>query len=563
MKGIHSICLTAALALVAAGCQTKQEISADVSFTGDSVKLSSSGISAPAEGTEVTVSFTSAISWTATAEDASKAHAPWVVINPAAGKAGAQTVTVYIYENSGLTPREAVITIASGEVTKTIKVTQAARESIAISEIVLSADSIELNPGEEAELIATVIPSNADEGASITWSTSDEGIATVEDGVVTAIAEGTATITATVGELSASCEVTVLHLEVPVEGIELDNETLTLTEGDTGTLTATLLPENADPVDITWTSSDEAIATVADGVVTAVYEGTASITASAAGFEASCEVTVLHRVIEVETVTLDRTEASVNEAETITLTATVLPENADDKTVTWTTSDETVATVEDGVVTGVKAGTAVITATSGSASASCTVTVVHIPVPVESVTLNETALTLVLDQEVQLTATVNPENADDPTVTWSSSNPEVATVSESGLVKVVGEGEAVITATAGEQSATCAISVPHVDVLVESVTLDKTSATLLPNDTLQLTATVNPDNADDKTVTWSTSDPAVATVSETGLVKAIKAGKVTVTAAAGGKSATCEITVKANGASGEDLDDPIEVDPWQ
>jgi alpha-amylase len=123
----------------------------------------------------------------------------------------------------------------------------------------------------------------------------------------------------------------------------------------------------------------------------------------------------------------------------------------------------------------------------------------------------------------------------------------------------VGEGEATITASCGGKSATCAVSVPHVNVPVTSVTLNQTSATLEVNKTLQLTATVNPDNADDKTVTWSSSDPTVASVSDTGLVKALKAGKVVITAACGGKSATCEVTVSPIGASGENLDDPIVI----
>ncbi|MDR2042569.1 MAG: Ig-like domain-containing protein, partial [Tannerella sp.] len=138
--------------------------------------------------------------------------------------------------------------------------------------------------------------------------------------------------------------------------------------------------------------------------------------------------------------------------------------------------------------------------------------------PVTSVALDETETTLVVGVTQQLTATVLPDNATDKTVSWSSSHPDVATVSETGLVTAVGAGTATITATTqdGEYTATCEVTVPAVPVA--SVALDITEAALEVGVTQQLTATVLPDNATDKTVSWSSSHPDVATVSETGLV---------------------------------------------
>ena len=158
------------------------------------------------------------------------------------------------------------------------------------------------------------------------------------------------------------------------------------------------------------------------------------------------------------------------------------------------------------------------------------------PVEVGEVKLNKTTLTLAVGEEQPFTATVLPDNAENKTVTWSSSDTKIATVSDAGLVKAVAEGSATITATADGKSATCAVT-------VKSVTLDKTELTLHRTDTETLTATVLPDDAPDPKVVWTTSDGAVATVSE-GIVTAVAPGKATITAASGDQSATCAVTVE-------------------
>ena len=185
--------------------------------------------------------------------------------------------------------------------------------------------------------------------------------------------------------------------------------------------------------------------------------------------------------VDVESVSLNKSETTITIGGTETLTATVAPDNATDKTVTWTSSDESVATVANGVVTAVGVGEAVITATAGEKSATCTVTVA--PIPVSSVTLNKGETTIAIGGTETLTATVAPDNATDKTVTWTSSDETVATV-DNGVVTAVAVGTATITATAGEQSATCTVTVndPQVDEVVAlidaigKVTLDSKDA---------------------------------------------------------------------------------------
>jgi uncharacterized protein YjdB len=257
--------------------------------------------------------------------------------------------------------------------------------------------------------------------------------------------------------------VTVPGEKVAVVGVALDTTAITLLPEDTYTLTAIVNPEGATDNYVTWSTSDEAIATVENGVVTAVAVGTATITVTTieGGFTATCEVTVNPR--PVTGVTLDKTEATLEVKETVALVATVAPANATNQDVTWSTSDEAVATVADGVVTAVAEGTATITVTTvdGSFTATCVITVK--PISVKGVALNKTTLTLKAAQTETLVATVAPEDATDKSVTWTSDNDAVATVAD-GVVTAVAEGTATITVTTvdGEFTATCVVTVTEV-----------------------------------------------------------------------------------------------------
>ena len=178
--------------------------------------------------------------------------------------------------------------------------------------------------------------------------------------------------------MMASCE-KPLQDTIKVEGVSLNVTSVELTEGDQTTLTATVNPSNATNKNVTWTSSDNNVATVANGKVTAVKAGTATITVKTedGNKTATCTVTVKAKTYPVESVTLDKTSVELTEGEETTLTATVNPSNATNKNVTWTSSDSNVATVANGKVTAVKAGTATITVKTedGNKTATCTVTV--------------------------------------------------------------------------------------------------------------------------------------------------------------------------------------------
>ena len=268
--------------------------------------------------------------------------------------------------------------------------------------------------------------------------------------------------------------------------------------------------------------------------------------------------------VPVTGVQLSPTSTSLVVGESINLTATVLPSDATDKSVTWASTNPSVATVSNnGKVTAVAAGEAsifVIT-TDGGKTASCTITVTSSSssIAVESVLLDKTQLNLNIGEESILTATVSPDNATNKSVTWTSTNPSVATVDNNGKVSAVAVGDAIIIVVTadGGKTATCTVTVTNPAVPVQSVSLDKTTLDLNIGENATLVATVLPENADNKTVTWSSSNTAVATVDATGKVTAVAAGEavITVTTADGNKTATC--TVKVNDKEANHPGDPI------
>ena len=314
--------------------------------------------------------------------------------------------------------------------------------------------------------------------------------------------------------------------------VKLSKTTATIEKGKTLTLKATFTPSDFSDKSVTWKSSDTKVATVSSsGKVTGVKAGTATITCTskATGAKATCKVTIGY-------VKLDKTTANIEKGKTLTLTATVYPSSLSDRSVTWASSDKSVATVSSsGKVTGVKAGTATITCTSKATGLkeTCAVTVGYVK-------LDKTTANIEKGKTLTLKATVYPSDLKDKSVTWTTSDKKIATVSSSGKVTGVKAGTATITCTskATGLKETCAVTVGY-------VSLDKTEVALEKGKTLTLKATVYPSSLKDKSVTWTTSDKKIATVSSSGKVKGVKAGTVTITCTskATGLKETCKVTV--------------------
>lgn len=241
----------------------------------------------------------------------------------------------------------------------------------------------------------------------------------------------------------------------------------------------------------------------------------------------------------VSGITLSQTEISLNKGKTVVLTATVAPENAADKTVIWSSSNEKVATVSDGTVTAVSKGTATVTAKAGDKTATCTVTV---KVPASKVTLNTKQIYMVKGKSVNVKATVTPSDTTDRT-SWSTSNKKVATV-KNGKISAKKTGKATVTVKAGSKKATVKVNVVSKAKKATKVTLNKKKATLKVKKTLSLKTTLKPSSSTD-TLKWTSSNKKVAKVDKFGTVTAVKKGKATITVkTSSGKKATCKITVK-------------------
>lgn len=250
--------------------------------------------------------------------------------------------------------------------------------------------------------------------------------------------------------------------------------------------------------------------------------------------------------VDVTGLTLNSSAMTIEIGENGSLTATVKPDNATDKKVTWSSSNTSVATVDsNGKVTAEAAGTATITAKAGNVEATCTVTVPE--KEITSIVINE-KLSLKVGESCSLSVTIEPSDAADKSLKWTSDTTSVATVDGNGKVTAVAVGTAKIKVTGSNgKTAVCNVTVTENKISVTEVTLNKTTLELVVEGTETLTAAVKPDNASDKAVSWTSSDTAIATVDTNGKVTAVKEGTatITVTTKDAGKKAECKVTVKA------------------
>ena len=387
-------------------------------------------------------------------------------------------------------------------------------------------------------------------GAPIAWSSGDATVATVDgSGLVMAAGNGTATITATTGSASGSAAVTLAQT-VSAVAVSPAADTL-VAWGDTVRLTAEATDANGHGVagaEFTWASDDATVATVdGSGLVTAVGNGTATITASAGGVSGSAAVTVAQ---EVSAVAVAPAADTLVTGDTLRLAAAATDANGHavaGAEFDWASGDTAVAVVDAaGLVTGVGAGEAEVMATAAGVTGRAALTVVA-PAPTAVAVIPDSVALTALGQTAQLTAEVRDQIGrvmEDVRVSWSSADTTVAAVDSAGLVTAIGGGVTTIMATAGEVSATAAVTVMQ---SAGSVTVSPRADTVALGDTLRLVAEAFDENGHalaGAEFTWSSSNRSVATVDASGLVTGLAEGMATITAMAGDASGTSEITVE-------------------
>ncbi len=372
--------------------------------------------------------------------------------------------------------------------------------------------------------------------------------------------------------VSATAEIPISVGDAADE-LVLSDSTLDLLVGATTTVTATpkIATVPTSPACLVASVDKPAIAaidttalnTVGDIVITPLSVGTAVVTVRTRG--SSISQTVVVNVTEpptyVESIALDMTTLSLPVNGSYSLTATLGPSDATDKTVDWTSSSDSDVSVDStGTVTVLRSFTTPVVITAEAIgndpadpalTATCTVSANLIEV--DGITLSDTSVTLYKGSWTTISAVVTPENAADPSVSWSSSNTAVATVDSTGKITAVGipsgedYGEAVITAQTSNSSVSAACSVKVLSsVLATSVTLSTSTLEMNVGDEETLTATVLPSSATNKTLTWTSDDESVATVSSSGKVIAASSGTAVIqaeTTDGSGKYASCVVTV--------------------
>lgn len=289
-------------------------------------------------------------------------------------------------------------------------------------------------------------------------------------------------------------------------------------------------------------TSDPTIAPIPEfGLIYGAAPGEADITMTLLlnGKTSTCHVTVIQPATDIR---LNKTKLNLELGETTQLLANVSPADVTDNSVTWSTSNEAVATVDaNGVVTAVGGGNCTVTATTHNGlTATCNVTVKQLP---ESISFTESAIAIGIGESHSLEVVFNPENTTERGLTWSSSNTTIATVNNAGEVTGKGAGKAVITAkTTNGLTATCNVTV---EVPVTNVEFEQDYYEMFTGETLTIVATVTPDNAADKTLTWTSDNERIAKVDQNGVVTALRKGEALITATSvNGVEAYCLVTVK-------------------
>ena len=461
-----------------------------------------------------------------------------------------EVATVINGEVTAVAAGETTITaVAKKDGTEVARATCAVKvvETSTITSIALDRTTATIIQGDTVTLAPTVVVAG-EESYEIAWESDTSSVATVANSVVTGVGNGTATITATAGGHSVSCEVTVrgkysVTVNATASHILFGGDS-TVIHGDT--YTAILAPNDSCAIQkVTVKNGDSEVVEIAivDKKITVEnVQGNLVITVT------SIQLTPTL----VESVTLNNNTLELDHGASETLVATVLPDGADGS-FTWHSSNTNVASVDaNGKVTAHNAGTATITVfTTNGKTATCEVTVTG--TPVTGVALNKTELELAVGGSETLMATVEPDGATNDKVIWKSNKPGVATVDEDGKVTGISAGTTTIVVITedGNHIDVCTVTVTAAggavvpsDVAVTGVALSETTMTIGVGLTKTLTATVEPNNATNQTVTWSSDHPEYVTVDQNGVVTGVAIGSATITAKAGEQTATCIVAVK-------------------
>ena len=453
----------------------------------------------------------------------------------------------------------ATVTAASGDIAGTATVTVSDEEPV-LTSLNVTPPRATLAAGDSLKFIVTARDQNGNvmPAGAVAWTSSDPAAGTIDDdGVFTALAAGTATVTATSGEVAATAAVTVIAAEPEFGMVVLSPPEVTLETGDTLQFEAVAFNSYGETVPaaaLTWASSDPAAGTIDDdGVFTALAAGTTTVIAASGDIAGTAVVTVSsdEPVLSRIAITPPAITLNAGDEETFVATAydqhgTAMPADA----VAWASSDPAAGTIDDGgLFIALDAGTTTITATADGITGAADVTVVR---PAPGVVVSPPAITLDEGETWLFTATlVDPE--DDAlfsgVVAWSSHDETVGTIDEDGFFTALSEGAVTITATidGSGEIGTAVVTVRPASALPARIAISPSDFTIAAGQDLRLTATVYDQYGDEMpgvAVAFESSDPHIGTIDDSGLFAALKDDSVVLTATAGDISGSARVTVE-------------------
>lgn len=460
-------------------------------------------------------------------------------------------------EIKGIAPGQAIITVVSQDggfkdnCTVTVKENKSIIpvEGLCWSATGTSRMDIHVAKGANGTLSACVVPDNAT-NQGISWQSSDSNILTVsQDGSYKALENGDAVIIATSvdGGFTAICDVVISQ---DAAGITMDKTTLVMEEFEQQRLEATITPADTRDKTIEWSSTDDNVATVVYGIVTAKQAGSCKIIAKHGDFTAECSVEVTCPVTSID---FGEHSATMKLGDRMRISATIIPARATDRALLWSSTNENIASVDDeGWVTANATGIATVVALSNSnptANAVCRITVIS---PVSSFTLDQEEMNIYLNESQKLTPVFTPATATQTEVTWTSRDPDIASVDAKGNVVAhkFGNTEIYAVCKSTGEMAFCRV---HTFNHVSSIEMYDPSGKLIPNDgdvlvyereEVTLSAIPKPeDRIYNKKVIWS-SDNSDLIVNQEGKVRVwTTGGRITATSEDGNIATSCIIRV--------------------
>jgi uncharacterized protein YjdB len=509
---------------------------ADIAITViDGISISATKATLYEKGTlllEATYTDANSVTWRSSNENVAKVSMDGLVT---AVKKGTATITAEIKDSKG------VKKTASCEITVKKPITS----------ITLKENDITFSIGSQQTIVATIEPSDADDKIKLKWESSNENVVIVSkaydsSAVIEAVGSGRAVISAIDKNnvVVGYCHVVV---KKPVNKIVLNETDVTLNSSTSQfQLNATVYPEDATDKKVTWRSSNSSIASVnkTSGMVTINRSGKVTIIATSVDNPAVSELCNITIEMPVTSVLLDQIKKTMYAGESTRLTYVVSPSNSTDNSVTWTSSNSSVVTVDStGKVYAVRSGVAtiIIRTSDGGYTDYCDITVKQVAAGVK---LDATKITIAAGAVYYFKPTLLPSDSTDTVLTWQSSNTSVAKIDSDGKLTGIACGISVITVkTDTGATASCIVTVIQ---KANGLTLNYTEKTIYIGDKFDLKATISPSNATNSNVTWKSSNTKAVTISAKGEVKGVAGGVsvITCTTTDGGYFATCMITVK-------------------